>query len=95
MFPCRNLVAVLSILSFSQLLTQASPVERQEQDLQRRDDVGACELVLLLLKATPFCSSFNVVRDTTRTIAVTGSSKTSTITAPAAACTTTLPGTVT
>jgi len=91
MSPLQNLVTVLYVLSGSLQIAEAGPVRRQEQALQARDDVAACELVLIALKATSFCSSFVGVHDSTKTAIATGPSKTALTTVPAPPCTVTAP----
>lgn len=91
MSPLQKLVTVLSVLSGSLQIAEAGPVRRQEQALQPRDNVAACEIVLVALKATSFCSSFIGVHDPTQSAIATGPSKTVLTTVPALSCTVNAP----
>ncbi|KAF2824387.1 hypothetical protein CC86DRAFT_384027 [Ophiobolus disseminans] len=57
--------------------------------LRPRDNVAECQAVLLFLKAAAFCSTFNGLKDATRTATGAGLLKTTTATVAGAPCTVT------
>ena len=83
---------LLAIASFLANTTNAGIVPRAPKpSLARRDQIAECELVLIALRASQFCSSFDHIQDVTSTIVSTQPGLVSTFTITPLPCTTTLP----
>jgi hypothetical protein len=84
-----GLSIVLSLLTHGSVGLHARDHARDISALEPRDNVGECQLALLALKATAFCSTFIVLQDVTKTATGEGSLQTTTTTVAGAPCTVT------
>jgi hypothetical protein len=81
-----SLSIVLSLLAHGSVGLHARDHARDISALEPRDNVGECQLALLTLKATAFCSTFIVLQDVTKTATGEGSLQTTTTTVAGAPC---------
>ena len=89
-FAVSLLALVLLIVPISHGRVAKDLASQKHPKLEQRDQVAACEAVLVALKASAFCSTFGNIHDITTTISSTGKSDSTTVTVPAPPCITTL-----
>lgn len=84
-----SIIAVLSLLAISTSADYARDHPRDIAALVPRDKVNECQAVLVLLKASAFCSTFTGLRDVTKTSTGPASTATTIVTDAGAPCTVT------
>ncbi|KIV83527.1 hypothetical protein PV11_05547 [Exophiala sideris] len=75
---------VHALISVAVIVSYASASNIPRKNLEARSNVDTCKAILIVLKASAFCSSFVPIRDVTSTTTQTGNSASTQVTVTAA-----------